>query len=70
MGTSDVILALVAAGAAVTVLYLFSEFMSWQTIKAGEEIAAMVLRELYKKLHARTKPYLNRRRIIRPPFTN
>jgi len=36
--------------------------MSWQTIKAGEVRASLVLKELYKKLHARTKPYLDRRK--------
>jgi hypothetical protein len=67
-------LGLVAAGAGLTVLYLFSEFVSWHKIKAAEQAAGLVLRELYKrlhssgsKLHARTKPYLDRRKKIRRP---
>jgi hypothetical protein len=62
MRTSDVMLGLLAIGASLTLLYLFSEFMSWQTIKAGEARASLVLKELYKKLHTRTKPYLDRRK--------
>jgi hypothetical protein len=65
---------LVAGGVALTVLYLFSEFVSWQQIKASEQSAALGLRELYKrlhasgtKLHARTKPYLDRAKRIRRP---
>ena len=57
-------LGLLAAGVGVTLLYLFSEFMSWQTIKTAEAHASLVLRELYKKLHAKTKPYRDRRKKV------
>ena len=67
MVASDLMLVFVAAGVATTCGYLFSEFMSWQTIKAAEVRAAVVLRDLYRKLHAKTKPYLDRRKKIRPP---
>jgi hypothetical protein len=67
VSTSDVLLGIVAGGVALTVLYLISEFMSWQLIKNAEARAGLVLREMYKKLHARTKPYLERRKKIRPP---
>jgi hypothetical protein len=75
MGTSDVMLGLVAAGVGLTVLYLFSEFVSWQKIKTAEQRAAIALRELYKKLHAsgtklhsKTRPYIDRAKgIKRPP---
>ena len=60
-------LGFVAAGLALTLLYLLSEFLSWQTIRAAEVKAALVLRDLYKRLHARTKPYLERRKKVRPP---
>jgi hypothetical protein len=67
VGTSDIIFGLIAGGAALTVLYLFSEFVSSQKIKAAELRAGLVLRGLYKKLHpsgtklhSRTKPYLDR----------
>jgi hypothetical protein len=66
MGTSDILLGLVALGAALTVLYLVSEFMSWQTIKNAEVQTSLMLREMYKKLHARTKPFLERRKKVRP----
>jgi hypothetical protein len=67
VGTSEIIFGLISGGSALTVLYLFSEFVSWQKIKAAEIRAGLVLRGLYKKLHAssaklhsRTKPYLDR----------
>jgi hypothetical protein len=63
---------LVAAGVGLTLLYLVAELLSWQSIKAAEARAGLVLRDLYKrlytsgtKLHARTKPYLDRRKKIR-----
>ena len=65
---------LVLAGAGLTLLYLVAELLSWQTIKASDVRAGLVLRELYKKLHAsgtklhsRTKPYLDRAKRIRRP---
>jgi hypothetical protein len=65
-------LGLVIGGVALTVLYLFAELVSWQKIRAAELRAGLVLRELYKKLHAsgtrlhaRTRPYLDRRKKIR-----
>jgi hypothetical protein len=39
----------------MTVIYLISEFMSWQTINNAEVRAGVLLREMYRKLHARTK---------------
>jgi hypothetical protein len=73
MGTSDILLGIVAGGVVMTVLYLIAEFMSWQTIKNSEIQAGVLLREIYRKLHAsgaklhaRTKPYLERRKANRP----
>jgi hypothetical protein len=77
MGTSDVMMGLVAAGGGLTLLYLVAELLSWQMIKAAEVRAGMVLRDLYKKLHAsgtklhaRSRPYLDRRKKIRPPIAD
>jgi hypothetical protein len=74
VGTSDVMLGLVAGGVALTVLYLLSEIVSGRRIKAADQSAALRLLELYKKLqasgtklHSRTKPYLDRGKRIKRP---
>ena len=51
---------LVATGVALTASYLIAELVSWQAIKASDQRARIVVRELYKKLHAKTKPYVAR----------
>jgi hypothetical protein len=49
-------LGLVAGGAALAALYIVSELVSWRRLRASDIKAGLVLREIYKKLHERTKP--------------
>ena len=60
MKTEDLLLVLVAAGVTLTCFYMVVEFMSWQTAKASDHRARLVIREIYRKLHSRTKPYFAR----------
>jgi hypothetical protein len=60
MRADDLLVVLVASGVALTCFYLVAEYLSWQTVKASDLKAGIVLRELYKKLHSKTKPYLVR----------
>jgi hypothetical protein len=57
MKAEDLLLVVVLAGVAVTVIYIVAECRSWRTVKAAERRAMSELRELYKKLHAATKPF-------------
>jgi hypothetical protein len=60
MKAEDLLVVLVAGGVALTCFYLVAEYLSWQTVKASDAKAGIVLRELYKKLHLKTKPYIVR----------
>lgn len=68
MRTSDVMLGLVASGAALAVLYLVAELVSWRKVRASEIKAGLVLRELYKKLHASTSKLHERTKPLTRPF--
>lgn len=57
MKADDVLLVVVLAGVALTLLYIVAECRSWRTVKAAEHRAISELRELYKKVHAATKPF-------------
>jgi hypothetical protein len=50
---------LLAAGAALTCFYMVTELLSWKATRASEIKASLVVRDLYRKLHARTKPLLD-----------
>ena len=60
MKTADVMMGLVASGVGLTSCYLIAELWSWRVIRASDQRAGVVLREIYKKFHARTKPYMAR----------
>jgi hypothetical protein len=60
MKTEDLLLVIVAGGVALTCFYMVIEFLSWRTAKASDHRAGLVIRELYKKLHSKTKPYFVR----------
>jgi hypothetical protein len=60
MAADDLLLVVLTSGVALTCFYLIAEYFSWQSIKAVDRRAMLDLRELYKKLHASTKPYLAR----------
>jgi hypothetical protein len=62
MKAEDLLLMVVLAGVVLTLIYIVAECRSWRTVKAAERRAMSELRELYKKLHAATKPFTN-------PFT-
>jgi hypothetical protein len=57
MKSEDLLLAVVLAGVGLTLIYIVAECRSWRTVKAAERRAMSELRELYKKLHAATKPF-------------
>jgi hypothetical protein len=69
MGTSDVMLGLVAGGAALAVLYLVAELVSWRKLRESEVKAGLMLRDLYKKLHASTSKLHERTKPFTKPFT-
>jgi len=57
MKAEDLLLMVVLAGAGLTLIYIVAECLSWRTVKAADHRATSELRELYKKLHAATKPF-------------
>ena len=57
MKAEDLLLVMVIGGAGLTLFYIVAECLSWRTVKAAENRAMSELRELYKKLHAATKPF-------------
>jgi hypothetical protein len=57
MKAEDLLLVVVLAGAGLTLLYIVAECTSWRMVKAADHRAMSELRELYKKLHAATKPF-------------
>jgi hypothetical protein len=57
MKAEDLLFGVVLAGVALTLIYVVAECRSWRTVKAAEHRAVSELRELYKKLHAATKPF-------------
>lgn len=56
--SNDVMIGLVVVGVAFTVAYLVSELVSWRGLRASEKKAALIVRDLYTKLHARTRPFI------------
>jgi hypothetical protein len=60
MRSDDLLVVLVASGVALTCLYLVAEYLSWQTVKASDLKARILLLELYKKLHSKTGTYIAR----------
>ena len=57
MKAEDLLLIVLLAGMAITVIYIVAECRSWRTVKAAERMAMSEIRELYKKLNAATKPF-------------
>jgi hypothetical protein len=57
MKPEDLLLIVVLAGVALTLIYIVAECRSWRTVKAAERRTTSELRELYKKFHAATKPF-------------
>jgi hypothetical protein len=67
MKTEDFLLGVVLVGITFTCFYMVSEFRSWRAITVSDYKAGIVLRDLYKKLHSRTKPFTQ---TITRPFTS
>jgi hypothetical protein len=61
MKSDDMLLVVVTLGIALTCVYLVSEFVVWQTIKASNHEAFLQARVFYKKLHAATHRAIRRR---------
>jgi hypothetical protein len=57
MKAEDLLFVVVVVGVSLTLIYIVAEWRSWRTVKAAEHRAMSELRELYKKLHAATKPF-------------
>jgi hypothetical protein len=57
MKTEDLLMGVVLFGVALTCFYIVSECLSWRTVKAADYRAMREIRELYKKLHAATRPF-------------
>jgi hypothetical protein len=64
MRSEDLLLAIVIGGAGLTCFYLVCECWSWKVIKAADLKAMLDVREMYKKLHASTRPYVIKARTI------
>ena len=60
MKSEDLLMVIAVSGAALTCFYIVAECLSWKTVKAADLRARLDLREMYKKLHAATKPFVNR----------
>jgi hypothetical protein len=56
----ELLMVLVMSGVALTCIYLVDECLSWQSLKAFNLKAMLDLRELYRKVHSTTKPYVTR----------
>ena len=51
------LMAVLVIGVAVTCFYILAECLSWRTVKDADHRAMREIRELYKKLHATSKPF-------------
>jgi hypothetical protein len=57
MKTSYVLMGILLIGFALTCLYILAECLSWRTVKDADHRAMREIRELYKKIHATSKPF-------------
>jgi hypothetical protein len=60
MEANDLLMIIVVCGVALTCCYIVAEWRSWKTAKASDYRAGLALREMYKRIHSKTKPYLVR----------
>jgi hypothetical protein len=58
MSTAYVLIGIVFIGVALTCLYILAECLSWRTVKDADHRAMREIRELYKKIHATSKPFM------------
>jgi hypothetical protein len=57
MRTAYMLMAVLVIGVAVTCFYILAECLSWRTVKDADHRAMREIRELYKKIHATSKPF-------------
>jgi hypothetical protein len=57
MRTAYVLMGVLLVGGAVTCFYIVAECLSWRTVKDADHRAMREIRELYKMIHATTKPF-------------
>jgi hypothetical protein len=57
MRTSYVLIAFLIIGVALTCFYILAECLSWRTVKDADHRAMREIRELYKRIHATSKPF-------------
>jgi hypothetical protein len=57
MMTAYVLFGVLVVGVALTCFYILAECLSWRTVKDADHRAMREIRELYKKLHATSKPF-------------
>lgn len=57
MSTAYVLIGILFIGVALTCLYILAECLSWRTVKDADHRAMREIRELYKKIHATSKPF-------------
>jgi hypothetical protein len=57
MTTAYVLIGVLLLGFALTCFYILAECLSWRTVKDADHRAMREIRELYKKIHATSKPF-------------
>ena len=57
MKTAYVLMGVLVIGVALTCFYILAECLSWRSVKDADHRAMREIRELYKKIHATSKPF-------------
>jgi hypothetical protein len=57
MRTAYVLMGVLVIGVALTCFYILAECLSWRTVKDADHRAMREIRELYRKMHATSKPF-------------
>ena len=60
MQANDFLMIIVVCGVALTCAYIVAEWRSWKTEKDSEQRTMLALREMYKRIQSKTKPYIVR----------
>jgi hypothetical protein len=58
--SEDILMLMALGGAALAIWYIAAECLTWKVIKAADLRAMMDVRDMYRKLHAATRPFVNR----------
>jgi hypothetical protein len=57
MKTAYVLMGVLVIGVTLTCFYILAECLSWRSVKDADHRAMREIRELYKTLHATSKPF-------------